>query len=89
MGPHSPGPAITGSGWRPLRNKVLRFIHSLWMRLVFGCSHACRYGITFAHVGAVLGGSIASGSTEVVDFGSQISPNNSIRGAVCLSQSFG
>ena len=71
------------------QNEPLWFVHSLWMGLVFGRSHSRRYRITFAHVRAVLGGSITSGSTEVVDFGSQIGPNNSIRGAVCLSQSFG
>ena len=59
------------------------------MRLVFGSAHSGRRRIVFAHVRAVLCISVTSGSTEVVDFGSQIDPDDSIGRAARLSLSFG
>jgi hypothetical protein len=59
------------------------------VRLVFGSTHSGRRRIMFAHVRAVLGISVTSGSTEVVDFGTQIDPDDNIGRAARLSLSFG
>jgi hypothetical protein len=56
--------------------------------LVFGRAHPGSRSITFAHVCALLRGSIISGSAEMVDFGIQIDPHNGLRRAVFLSLRF-
>jgi len=55
---------------------------------VFGGAHSSRCRIAFAHVGAVLGISIISCATEVVDFRTQSHPHDSISGAMTLGLSF-